>query len=398
MTAAENPERLPARRAPPAAVQTVVRVSGLNYAFGRGEARTQVLFDVALEIAERQLVILNGPSGAGKTTLLTLVGALRSAQQGRIEVLGHDLSRLGRRELAAVRRHIGFIFQTHNLFDALSAYENVKTAMQLADLSPAEMRQRGVEILERLGLGGRIDHKPRSLSTGECQRVAIARALVNRPRLILADEPTAALDRASTLKVLDLLREMTAEHGTAILMVTHDHRIIERADRLIRLVDGTITSDLVLQDVAEVGELLRGTDLFRALPPTQLTEIAQSAVRHHISAGETVVPAGQRGGDLFLIRSGTALVLREGEQVARLAHGDVVGGTRLANGRPQDTSVVAETDLDGYAVSEADLRTIIETSPGSRQQPSIARDACSGATTTSIAPARGSASPRGEFR
>jgi len=254
MKIATSTEQLQSADPPP---QAAVRVKDVNFAFRRGETRSPVLFDITFEIAARQLVILNGPSGAGKTTLLTLVGALRSVQEGRIEVLGRDLSRLGPGELAKVRRNIGFIFQTHNLFEALSAY---KTAMQLVGYPPAEMRRRGVEILERLGLGERIDHKPRSLSTGECQRVAIARALVNRPRLILADEPTAALDRASTFKVLDLLRETTAEHGAAILMVTHDQRIIECADRLIRLVDGRIVSDRVLHDVADTRESLLAMD------------------------------------------------------------------------------------------------------------------------------------------
>jgi putative ABC transport system ATP-binding protein len=229
--------------------QPVVRVAGLNHAFGQGEAKNQVLFDIALEIAAGQIVVLSGPSGAGKTTLLTLIGALRTVQEGRIAVLGRELSQLGRRELAAIRRNIGFVFQTHNLFDALSAYENVKMAMQLSAHSPQEMRRRGVAILEALGLGHRIDYKPRALSTGESQRVAIARALVNRPRLILADEPTAALDRASTFKVLDLLKETAAEDGTAVLMVTHDQRIVERANRLIQLVDGRIVSDVEKDDL-----------------------------------------------------------------------------------------------------------------------------------------------------
>jgi putative ABC transport system ATP-binding protein len=245
METVEITERPRPLRRPPEipAVDIVVRVAGLNHAYGSGEARSAVLFDVELEIAAGEMVVLSGPSGAGKTTLLTLIGALRTVQEGRIEVLGRDLSRLGRRELTVVRRHIGFIFQTHNLFDALSAYENVKVAMQLAGCRPALMRRHGVALLDALGLGHRIDAKPHALSTGEAQRVAIARALVNRPRLILADEPTAALDRASAFKVLDLLKERAAEDGAAVLMVTHDPRIIERADRLIQLVDGRIVSN-----------------------------------------------------------------------------------------------------------------------------------------------------------
>ena len=192
---ADPPAAMPAPVAAAVAPPPVVAVDGLDHFYGEGVARNQVLFDNRIDVPPGQLVVMTGPSGAGKTTLLTLIGALRSVQEGSIEILGRDLSRLPARELVAVRRDIGFVFQMHNLFDALTAYENVKMAMQLGHERPDAMRRRGTEILERLGLGHRIDYKPRMLSGGERQRVAIARALVNGPRLVLADEPTAALDR-----------------------------------------------------------------------------------------------------------------------------------------------------------------------------------------------------------
>jgi putative ABC transport system ATP-binding protein len=359
------------RPAPPTAApapEVVVRVAGLNHAFGSGEAKNQVLFDIGLEVGAGQLVVLSGPSGAGKTTLLTLIGALRTVQEGRVEVLGRDLARLGRHELIAVRRNIGFIFQTHNLFNALSAYENVKMAMQLAPHPPHDMRRRGVAILEALGLGQRIDYKPRSLSTGEAQRVAIARALVNRPRLILADEPTAALDRASTLKVLELLRETTIEDGTAVLMVTHDHRLIERANRLIQLVDGRIVADVVLHDVAESCAFLRRTDLFKTMTASQLSEVAEKLARRHIGAGETVVRVGDSGEELFLIASGTVRVVRDGREVARLGPGDVFGEAALLDDVPRNATVVAEGDLEAYVLDKHDLSAAIKRSPRFRQQ------------------------------
>jgi putative ABC transport system ATP-binding protein len=358
----------PAPSAPPAAPEMVVRVAGLNHAFGSGEAKNQVLFDIGLEIGAGQLVVLSGPSGAGKTTLLTLIGALRTVQEGRVEVLGRDLAQLGRHELIAVRRNIGFIFQTHNLFSALSAYENVKMAMQLAPHPPNDMRRRGVAILDALGLGHRIDYKPRSLSTGEAQRVAIARALVNRPRLILADEPTAALDRASTLKVLELLRETTIEDGTAVLMVTHDHRLIERANRLIQLVDGRIVADVVLHDVAGTCEFLRRTDPFKTMTASQLTEVAEKLARRHIGAGETVVRVGESGEELFLIASGTVRVVRDGREVARLGPGDVFGEAALLDDVPRNATVVAEGDLEAYVLDKDDLSAAIKASPRFRQQ------------------------------
>jgi len=156
---------------PLAAEASAVRAEGVNFSYGEGEARFQVLFDNRIDIAPGQLVVMTGPSGSGKTTLLTLIGGLRSLQEGRIEVLGHDLSGLGPRELVRVRRDIGFIFQLHNLFESLTAYENVKMAVQLAGVgSAAHIRERAVGILERLGLGHRIDHKPHSLSGGQRQR------------------------------------------------------------------------------------------------------------------------------------------------------------------------------------------------------------------------------------
>src|SRR5206468_11312658 len=149
MCAAMVVDALAAADSPAAATQLpVVRVEALNHYYGHGESRSQVLFDNGIEIGAGQLVVMTGPSGAGKTTLLTLVGALRSVQEGRIEVLGHDLSKLGRRELVVTRRNVGFIFQLHNLFDALSAYENVMMAMQLGAWSPTQMRQRGTAILQ----------------------------------------------------------------------------------------------------------------------------------------------------------------------------------------------------------------------------------------------------------
>jgi putative ABC transport system ATP-binding protein len=353
---------------PAAAEEIVVRVAGLDHAFSSGAAKNQVLFDVAMTIVAGQRVVLSGPSGAGKTTLLSLIGALRSVQRGQIEVLGRNLAHLGRRELTAVRRNIGFIFQTHNLFDALSAYENVKMAMQIGSCPPGEMRRRGVAILERLGLAHRIDCKPRALSTGEAQRVAIARALVNRPRLILADEPTAALDRAATLKVLDLFEETAAEDGAAILMVTHDPRVIERADRLIALIDGRIASDVGRHDAAGICAFLRRTALFGTLTPGRLSEVAQRLARRRVAAGETVLRAGETGEELFLIARGTARIVRAGRQAARLGPGEIFGEAALLSGLPGEATVVAEDDLETYVLEKEDLRAVLDASPRFRRQ------------------------------
>jgi putative ABC transport system ATP-binding protein len=345
-----------------------VQVEELNHFFGEGPARNQVLFGNAIEIGAGQLVVMTGPSGAGKTTLLTVVGALRSVQEGRVAVLGHDLSGLARRELVAVRRNVGFIFQMHNLFDALSAYENVKMAMQLDGASPAEMRNRGTAVLERLGLGNRIDYKPRSLSGGQRQRVAIARALVNRPRLVLADEPTAALDRDSTRAVVDLLKESTVEHGSAVVMVTHDHRIIEKADRLVHMVDGRIVSDVVLHDALRICEFLKTIDLFKELTPVELTNVAEKTTKRRFIAGDVVIREGDPGSEFFLISDGNVDVVRRDHEVATLGQGDFFGEAALLTGEPRNATVVARSDLETYVLGKSDFRTAIEASDSFRDQ------------------------------
>jgi putative ABC transport system ATP-binding protein len=350
------------------ASEPVVRIEGLNHYYGEGEARNQVLFDNRIEIPAGQLVVMTGPSGAGKTTLLTLIGALRSVQEGRIEVLGRDLSRLGGGELVGIRRDIGFIFQMHNLFDALSAFENVKMAAQLGDTPPAEMRRRGTGILERLGLGHRIDYKPRFLSGGERQRVAIGRALVNHPRLVLADEPTAALDKDSTVNVINLLKQTTIEHGSAVMMVTHDHRIIDCADRLVHMVDGRIMSDVVLHDALRICEFLRPIDLFKTLTPRQLTDVAEEMTKRHYAAGEIVIREGEPGEEFMLISEGEVEVIRAEHEVARLGPGDFFGEVALISGEPRNATVVAVTEVDTYVLGKTDFQTAIATSQSFRDQ------------------------------
>jgi putative ABC transport system ATP-binding protein len=204
--------------------------------------RRQVLQGVNLRVAAGEVVLLTGPSGCGKTTLLTLVGALRQVQQGSVRVLGQDLQGAGRRERQQLRRSIGMIFQGHNLLRCLTAEQNVQMGSDLLPgLSYRVRRDQAREWLRAVGLGDQLNKLPHDLSGGQKQRVAIARALAARPRLLLADEPTAALDSKTGREVVELLQRLAREQGCAVLMVTHDPRILDIADRLVRMEDGQLS-------------------------------------------------------------------------------------------------------------------------------------------------------------
>ena len=203
--------------------------------------RRQVLQGVNLSVAAGEVVLLTGPSGCGKTTLLTLVGALRSVQEGSVEVLGQQLAGASRRDRQRLRRSIGMIFQGHNLLRCLTAEQNVQMGSDLLPgLSYRARRDQSREWLRAVGLGDELHKLPHDLSGGQKQRVAIARALAAHPRLLLADEPTAALDSQTGREVVELLRRLARDQGCAVLMVTHDPRILDIADRLVRMEDGRL--------------------------------------------------------------------------------------------------------------------------------------------------------------
>ncbi len=236
-----------------------IRVSGLNHSFGKGELKKQILFDVATEIKAGEIVIVTGPSGSGKTTMLTLVGALRSAQEGSVKILGEELRNAKPRTLEKVRQQIGFIFQQHNLLGALTAVQNVELGIRACGkYSSGEMRQRARDMLAAVGLEDRMQHKPDQLSGGQRQRVAIARALAAEPVMLLADEPTASLDKKSGREVVDRMKKLAKENGTTILLVTHDNRILDIADRIIHLEDGRLSTftDAVIADNRQMMEML----------------------------------------------------------------------------------------------------------------------------------------------
>lgn len=225
----------------------LVRLDGISKHFGEGETRVDALRDVSLKVYPRQLIALLGPSGSGKTTLLNVIGCIVDPSSGAMELDGELVVRDGRWQRRDLRRlrldKIGFIFQFHNLLPFLNATDNVAIVLQLAGVDVAAARKRAVELLDYLEVGHRRDAMPASLSGGEAQRVAIARALANRPRIILADEPTAALDSKRAQIVMDLLRQLAIEHDAAIIAVTHDEKIFDRFDHIFLLRDGRLDDD-----------------------------------------------------------------------------------------------------------------------------------------------------------
>ncbi|MFN4009039.1 MAG: ATP-binding cassette domain-containing protein [Pannonibacter sp.] len=221
-----------------------ISVRHLDHFFGEGEARKQALFDINLEIQRGSLTILMGPSGSGKTTLLTIMGCLREVQAGGIRLLDEELS--GSDEISRIdmRRRLGFIFQAHNLHDSLTARQNVMMGLQVHGRGDGAKQARAADhLLGLLGLGERMDYRPANLSGGQKQRVAIARALVSNPDVIFADEPTAALDKVSGLAAVQLFKELGRARGTTTVMVTHDPRILDLADRIVTLEEGRIVAD-----------------------------------------------------------------------------------------------------------------------------------------------------------
>ena len=221
----------------------LVRVEHLSKHFGAGEARVDALRDVCLEIFPRQVVGLLGPSGSGKTALLNCIGCIVEPSSGRITLDGEVVydGRWLRSDLRRLRlEKIGFIFQTHNLLPFLDCTDNVAIVLDLARLDSATARARAIELLDYLEVGHRKHAMPANLSGGEAQRVAIARALANRPRIILADEPTAALDSQRAGIVMDLLRKVAIDQDAAIIAVTHDEKIFDRFEKIFQLRDGQL--------------------------------------------------------------------------------------------------------------------------------------------------------------
>jgi putative ABC transport system ATP-binding protein len=225
-------------------MEPVIRTQGLTKTYAQGEAAMRALDEVTLDLHAGELALLVGPSGSGKTTLLSIMGCILRPTGGTLRILGDDVTRLPERDLPAIRRErIGFIFQAFNLFPTLTALQNVALALDIKGVSGRAARDKAAALLDQVGLASKLDAYPADLSGGQKQRIAIARALAGDPPIILADEPTAALDLQSGRTVLNLLQRLARERGRAVAIVTHDSRMFGYGDRLVKLEDGRVASD-----------------------------------------------------------------------------------------------------------------------------------------------------------
>ena len=222
-------------------MQEVISVRGVTKVYVEGANRIQVLHGVDFDVERGEVVLLMGPSGSGKTTLLSIMGCILRATSGSVTVAGREVTTLSERELPEVRlRDIGFIFQGFNLFPTLTVGENVELALDLKGVRGSKAQDEARRLLDQVGLVAKYDAFPADLSGGQKQRVAVARALSGSPRVILADEPTAALDSHSGRNVMEMMRELAHKHGRGVVVVTHDSRVLEFGDRIVRMEDGRI--------------------------------------------------------------------------------------------------------------------------------------------------------------
>jgi len=223
-----------------------ISVRGVTKTYSEGSSPVPALQGVDLDVEQGEVVLLMGPSGSGKTTLLSIMGCILRATSGSVKLSGREVADLSERELPAVRlANIGFVFQGFNLFPTLTAGENVELALDLKNIRGARAKQEARRLLEHVGLADKCDTFPGDLSGGQKQRVAIARALAASPKLILADEPTAALDSHTGHRVMETMRELAHKHGRAVVVVTHDSRMLEFGDRIVHMEDGRVSESTV---------------------------------------------------------------------------------------------------------------------------------------------------------
>jgi putative ABC transport system ATP-binding protein len=280
----------------------VIAIKRLNHYYQEGKSQKQILFGIDLDIHPKEVVILTGASGSGKTTLLSLIGCMRSVQEGSLKVLDRELKGANEIQRMQIRRGIGYVFQHFNLLDFMTVQQNVMVSLELQDnFTPQEAKSQSSQILKTVGLGQHLNAYPRDLSGGQKQRVAIARALVHRPRLLLADEPTSALDRQTGQEVTELMTTLAKEQGSAVLIVTHDSRIFGASDRIVRMEDGKL-------DVDYEGQL---SVTLPTLTDKQLIQLIPRLKMLTFQPGEIVIRQGEVADRFYILIEGEVEVIQE---------------------------------------------------------------------------------------
>ncbi len=353
-----------------------IAVDGLQHYYGDGETRTQILTDLNLDITAGEIVTITGPSGCGKTTLLTLIGTLRTICDGSIKALSTELNGLSTQQIVNMRKRMGFIFQAHNLFESLTAFQNVNMACELLGMDKQNSKAEIEAVLTRLGLGHRIHYKPDSLSGGQKQRVAIARGIIHNPPLILADEPTAALDAESTETVINIFREMADQQKTTILIVTHDSRIKKVADRVVNFGLGKIESNTLLEKVQLVAGMLKSVEqksdsqfkLFSQLTPAVLSDVADSMELRQYTAGDEIIRQGEEGTEFFVIARGEVDILVDGQQVNSIDEGGFFGEVALIQKQTRNATVRARTDVVCFILDKDKFQAVMDASPSFEEE------------------------------
>ncbi|NEO83635.1 MAG: cyclic nucleotide-binding domain-containing protein [Spirulina sp. SIO3F2] len=338
--------------------QPIISIQDLNHVYGSGDLSRQILYDINMEIYPGEFVIMTGPSGSGKSTLLSLVGCLRSVQTGSLRVLGQELKGASDEQRTQMRRQFGYIFQASNLLTFLTVEQNIATSMELQGIRDrATMRERTKEILSHVALLPQLKSYPRQLSGGQKQRAAIAGALVTRPKLVLADEPTAALDSKTGRQTIDLMHRLAKEQGSAVLMVTHDPRILDVADRIVQVEDG----HLGLAYSQEISLALPG------LKEEQVTEMEIQPDVFTYEPGANVFREGDVAQRFYVVLEGSVEVFHERPNQPRqflrtLGRGQYFGeiGLQPANGqRTASIQVTPDAPAKLMAVRGEDFRQLM---------------------------------------
>ena len=345
-----------------------VNIQGVSHYYGDGDLRKQVLFSNDLKIRRGEIVIMTGPSGSGKTTLLTLVGTLRSVQEGSLKVLDTELNGISPSDTTELRKKTGFIFQAHNLFESLTAFQNVRMSTELMGMKNAEAKPKIEAALTRLGLGERIHYKPKSLSGGQKQRVAIGRGIIHQPALILADEPTAALDAESGREVVTIFQEMARDHGCTILIVTHDNRILDVADRIVNMVDGSIHSNVLVQWNSAMCQILNDFPIFQGLTPSAISKVADMMELKRYAPGDEIIQQGAIGREFFVIGKGNVEIVVDGDVVNSLSDGAFFGEVSLIKEQPRNATVRAQTDVSCFVLSKEEFQSVIDSNSTFEQE------------------------------